>query len=82
MKSNWEAFHAQFELAAQASGWSREVVKAPKLALFLTEIALVRLLLLSPKERQDYEALTGALQRHFGKCVLRSERCDRRRKPD
>ena len=69
----------------KASGWSREV-KALKLALCLTEMALARLLLLSPEERLDYEALTRDLRRLFGKSLptggLRSELSNRRRKPD
>ena len=39
--------------------------------------------LFSPEERQDYKALTRALQRYFGQCLqpdkLRSQLCNRRR---
>lgn len=82
-KSDWEAFHAQFELLAQASGWSDDQ-KALQLALCLTDEALSCLLLLDPCERASYRALTGALERRFGQCfrseLLRSElhTCQRR----
>ena len=66
-RADWEAFHAQFELLAQAAGWSEDS-KALQLALCLTEEALTCLLLLSPAERADYRALVGALQRRFGQC--------------
>lgn len=81
-KADWDAFHAQFELLSNAAGWSGEV-KALQLALCLTEDALSCLLLLSPAERNDYNALVGALQRRFGQCnqpdVLRSELTSRQR---
>ena len=83
-KANWEAYHAQFELLAQAAGWSGKK-KALQLAMCLTEEALTCLLLLSPAERADYGALVGALQRRFGQCcqpgVLRSELSSRQRQP-
>ena len=83
-RSDWEAFHAQFELLADAGGWTVEA-KALQLALCLTDDALSCLLLLSPGERRDYGALVGALQRRFGQCVkpelLRNELGDRCRKP-
>lgn len=83
-KTDWEAFHAQFELLSQAAGWS-EGDKALQLALCLTEEASTCLLLLSPVERSDYGALVRALQRHYGHCeqpgLLRSELCGRRRQP-
>ena len=83
-KADWEAFHAQFELLADAAGWSVKV-KALQLAMCLADEALSCLLLLSPEDRGDYVALVGALQRRFGLCVepglLRSELCNRRRKP-
>ncbi|KAM6927806.1 TATA element modulatory factor [Xenentodon cancila] len=81
-KADWEAFHAQFELLAQAAGWSRDV-KALQLAMCLTDEALTCLLLLSPAERGDYMALVSALRRRFGQCcrpsVLRSELANRLR---
>lgn len=83
-KANWEAFHAQFELLAQASRWSTEE-KALQLAMCLTGDALSSLLLLSPDDRCDYRALVEALKRRFGTCstssVLRSELCSRHRRP-
>ena len=83
-KADWEAFHAQFELLADAGGWSVKV-KALQLAMCLSDEALSCLLLLSPEDRGDYAALVGALRRRFGQCVkpglLRSELCNRRRKP-
>lgn len=58
--------------------------KALQLALCLTDDALSCLLLLSPRDRQDYGALVGALQRRFGQCVqpelLRNELNNRGRK--
>lgn len=84
-KSNWEAFHAQFELLAHASRWSTEV-KALQLAMCLTGDALSSLLLLRPDDRSDYDALIGALKRRFGQCsatsLLRSELCSRQRRPE
>lgn len=81
-KADWEAFHAQFELLARAARWSTEE-KALQLAMCLTGDALSSLLLLSPEDRHDYEALVVALKRRFGLCstssVLRSELCSRRR---
>lgn len=83
-KADWEAFHAQFELLARAGRWSTEV-KALQLAMCLTGDALSSLLLLSPEQRNDYDALVGALQRRFGSCtaasLLRSELCSRQRRP-
>lgn len=83
-KADWEAFHAQFELLAQAAAWP-DRTKALQLALSLTDDALTCLLLLSPAERSDYGALVGALQRRFGQCaqsgVLRTELTSRQRRP-
>ena len=86
-RSDWEAFHAQFELLAHAEGWSTEA-KALQLALCLTDEALTCLLLLNPEDRHSYTALVGALQRRFGQCLqpelLRNElssRCRRAGEP-
>ncbi|KAJ8409554.1 hypothetical protein AAFF_G00229550 [Aldrovandia affinis] len=83
-KSDWEAFHAQFELLARAEGWSTDD-KALQLAMCLTDDALPCLLLLSPEDRNRYETLVGALQRRFGQCresgVLRNELGNRSRMP-
>ena len=82
--ADWEAFHTQFELLADDGGWSVKV-KVLQLAMCLSDEALSCLLLLSPEDRGDYAALVGALRRRFGQCVkpvlLRSELCNRRRKP-
>lgn len=84
-KANWEAFHAQFELLAQAGRWST-AEKALQLAMSLTGDALTSLLLLSPNDRSDYNALVGALKRRFGLCsaasLLRSELCSRQRRSE
>ncbi|KAL0147701.1 hypothetical protein M9458_056979 [Cirrhinus mrigala] len=83
-RSDWEAFHAQFELLAHAYAWSEEQ-KALQLALCLTDDALSCLLLLDISERADYGALVGALRRRFGQCfrseLLRSELHSRQRIP-
>lgn len=54
-KSDWEAFHAQFELLAHAGEWT-EREKALQLAMCLTDDALKCLLLVSPEDRHDYGA--------------------------
>lgn len=81
-KTDWDAFKAQFELLADAAGWS-EKHKALQLALCLTDDAAACLLLLSPAERNDYNALVGALHRRFGQCsqpvLLRTEFHNRNR---
>lgn len=63
--SDWEAFHAQFELLADARRWTAED-KALQLALCLEGDALSCLLLLDSVQRRCYDALVGALQRRFG----------------
>lgn len=81
-KVSWEAFHAQFELLARSQRWSTET-KALQLALCLTEDALACLLLLDIDERDNYDALVGALQRRFGNFtgadLLRTELVNRHR---
>ncbi|KAJ8358108.1 hypothetical protein AAFF_G00032830 [Aldrovandia affinis] len=74
-KSDWEAFHAQFELLARAEGWSTDD-KALQLAMCLTDDALPCLLLLSPEDRNRYETLVGALQRRFGQCLESGVLCN------
>lgn len=69
-RSSCEVYRAQFELLADAAGWSRHV-RAVQLALALTEEAAECLLPLSPTERMDYAVLTAALQRRFGQLGLR-----------
>ncbi|XP_061895620.1 uncharacterized protein LOC133644884 [Entelurus aequoreus] len=68
----------------QVGRWSLEKMSL-QLAMCLTGDALSSLLLLSPAERSDYEALVGALKRRFGRCsvdsLLRSELCSRQRRP-
>ncbi len=61
-KTDWNAFKAQFELLADAAGWS-ENHKALQLALSLTDDVAAFLLLLSPVERNDYNSLVRALYR-------------------
>ena len=73
-KADWEAFHAKYELLAQAGRWSTEE-KALQLAMCLTGDALSSLLLLSPEDRSDYEALVGALKRRFSLCSAASLLC-------
>lgn len=82
--SDWEAFHAQFELLADARRWE-ERDKALQLALCLEGDALSCLLLLDPMQRRCYDALVGALKRRFGKwsqpALLKNELRGRCRKP-
>ena len=82
--SDWEAFHAQFELLADARMWTVGD-KALQLALCLEGDALSCLLLLDPTQRRCYDALVGALQRRFGKwsqpALLKNELRGRYRKP-
>lgn len=84
-KADWEAFYAQFELLARAAGWSEDT-KALQLALCLTDEASHCLLLLSPEERGNFQALVGALQQRFGQfgqpAILRSELANRQRRTD
>lgn len=63
--SNWEAFHAQFKLLADAKGWAVGD-KALQLALCLEGDALSCLLLLDSEQRRCYDAPVGALKRRFG----------------
>lgn len=75
-RGSWEAYLAQFELLASATGWSARM-KAVQLALSLTDDAAACLLLLSPEEREDYPMLVAALQRRFGVFNLKdSLRCE------
>jgi len=55
-RSDWEAFHTQFELLAHAAGWSMEA-KSLKLASCLTDDALSCLVLVSPEDRHNYGVL-------------------------
>lgn len=68
-KSDWEAFHAQFEL--QAVGWTVNN-KALQLSMCLTDVALKCLLLLSSEDRHNYDALVGALKRLWTVCAALS----------
>lgn len=83
-KVSWEAFSAQFELLATAHKWPNDI-KALELAMCLTDDAVDCLMLLDPKDRGDYEALVGALQRRFGRFggvdLLRAELNNRHRRP-
>ena len=82
--SSWEAFHAQFELLADARSWTAED-KALQLALCLEGDALSCLLLLDPVQRRCYDALVGALKRRFGTwsqpALVKNELRGRCRKP-
>lgn len=82
--SDWEAFHAQFELLADARRWTARD-KALQLALCLEGDALSCLLLLDPEQRRCYDALVGALKRRFGKwsqpALLKNELRGKCRKP-
>lgn len=65
-KSYLEAFHAQFVLLAvnQVVG---VMIRKP-LSLCLTVEVLSCLMLLEPRQRANYMALTGALECRFGQC--------------
>ena len=80
--SDWEAFHAQFELLAVARRWG-SADKALQLALCLEGDALSCLLLLD--QRQCYDDLVGALKRRFGTwsqpALLKNELRGRCRRP-
>ena len=80
--SDWEAFHAQFELLAVARRWGSGD-KALQLALCLEGDALSCLLLLD--QRQCYDDLVGALKRRFGTwsqpALLKNELRGRCRRP-
>lgn len=66
-KLDSEAFHVQFELLAQVSGWTLEQ-KVLLLALCLSDNALSWLLLLDPSERAIYGTLVGPLRQCFRQC--------------
>ena len=82
-KADWDCFHAQFELLANAAGWTTNV-KALQLATCLTGDALSVLEVLDSAGRCDYAALVAALRRRFGRCaaasVSRAELSGRRRR--
>lgn len=82
--SDWEAFHAQFELLADARRWTAGD-KALQLALCLEGDALSCLLLLDPVQRRCYDSLVGALKRRFGTwsqpALVKNELRGRCRKP-
>ena len=82
--SDWEAFHAQFELLADARRWTARD-KALQLALCLEGDALSCLLLLDTEQRRCYDALVGALKRRFGTwsqpALLKNELRGKCRKP-
>ena len=64
-KMTWDAYHTQFEMLAQINHWS-DVEKAAYLAISLRGPAAMVLTNLQPDQRQDYTALTTALQSRFG----------------
>ena len=64
-KGSWEAFLAQFEIAAQMNGWNDEQ-KALFLATSLHGNATLILSNMSRNDRQDYAKLVTALTTRFG----------------
>lgn len=65
VKTNKEAFHAQFELLTQAGWWS-SAEKVLQLVMCLKGGALPGLLLLSLDDRSDHAGQVGAFKRRFG----------------
>ena len=64
-KTSWEAFSAQFEIAARMNGWEDED-KAAFLATSLQGMATLVLSNLSAEERRNYKLLVAALTNRFG----------------
>ena len=64
-KSAWDVYRAQFELLADMNKWS-DTEKATHLAVSLRGTAATVLTNLHPTQRQNYEALTAALDSRFG----------------
>lgn len=64
-KSSWEAFLAQFEIAAQMNDWADEE-KAAFLATSLAGNATLVLSNLSNQDRRDYHVLVAALTSRIG----------------
>ena len=64
-KSAWDVYRAQFELLADMNRWS-DAEKATHLAISLRGAASTVLTNLHPTQRQNYEALTAALDSRFG----------------
>ena len=64
-KSSWEAFLAQFEIAARMNGWNDEQ-KAQFLATSLHGNATLILSNMSRSDRKDYAKLVMALTSRFG----------------
>ena len=64
-KGTWDAYHTQFEMLARINKWN-DLDKAAYLAISLRGSAATVLVNLPPDHRQDYNALTAALQARFG----------------
>ena len=64
-KIPWDVYHTQFELLAQLNKWNQGE-KAAHLAVSLRDEAATVLTNLPAANRQDYEALTSALESRFG----------------
>ena len=64
-KGTWDAYHTQFEMLARINKWN-DLDKAAYLAISLRGPAATVLTNLPPDQRQDYTALTAALQARFG----------------
>ena len=82
-KGTWDAYHTQFEMLARIK-WN-DLDKAAYLAISLRGSAATVLVNLPPDHRQDYNALTAALQARFGSAHqtelnrMKLKACTRRR---
>ncbi|XP_058864420.1 uncharacterized protein LOC131706752 [Acipenser ruthenus] len=83
-RSPWEAYHVKFRMAALTNDWG-PTEKAGQLAAALEGEALQVLLDLGPDEVAQYEVLTAALERRFGRVEpavgLRLQLANRTRAP-
>ncbi|MGH0166495.1 UNVERIFIED_CONTAM: hypothetical protein FKN15_067462 [Acipenser sinensis] len=83
-RSPWEAYHVKFRMAALTNDWG-PTEKAGQLSAALEGEALQVLLDLGPDEVAQYEVLTTALERHFGRVEpaveLRLQLANRTRAP-
>ena len=64
-KTTWDAYRAQFELLAGLNRWT-DVQKATILAVNLRGPTATVLTILPREDRQNFDALTAALERWFG----------------
>ncbi|MGH0164253.1 UNVERIFIED_CONTAM: hypothetical protein FKN15_069232 [Acipenser sinensis] len=83
-RSPWEAYHVKFRMAALTNDWG-PTEKAGQLVAALEGEALQVLLDLGPDEVAQYEVLTAALERRFGRVEpavgLRLQLANRTRAP-